>query len=243
MGSITIDYGPFGFIDEYNPNFIPNHSDDMGRYDLESQANIGLWNLQKLAETLKPLLSVDKHQQLVTILQGYGKHYQEVLILLFIKKLGFKEVKDGDDLLIALLLDTMETIKADYTQTFRDLSELSLEDLMALKIPDSAWGLTACLKSKRLKEFMELYGKRIQEIGLDDETRMQRMQEVNPRYILRNWVAQEAIQRVEQNDFSEVQFLYKLLRNPYRINHEAEQRGYASPPPEWSKKLAVSCSS
>jgi len=69
------------------------------------------------------------------------------------------------------------------------------------------------------------------------------LQEVNPRYILRNWVAQEAIQRAEQDDFSEVQFLYKLLRNPYRINHEAEQRGYASPPPEWSKKLAVSCSS
>jgi len=242
IGSVTIDYGPFGFIDEYDPKFIPNHSDDMGRYDLESQVDIGLWNLQKLSEAIKPLLSKDKHQQIQTILQGYQQHYQKVLMSHYRMKLGLKEV-EGDELLVGLLLDTMETVKADFTQTFRDLSELSLEDLDELKIPESAWGLTTCLKSKRIKEFIQMYVKRIRGEGLSDEIRMENMQAANPRYILRNWIAQAAIERAEQDDFSEVQFLLKLFENPYRISKEAEERGYASPPPDWSKKLAVSCSS
>ena len=83
IASITIDYGPFGFIDEYNPRFVPNHSDDMGRYDLESQVNIGLWNLDKLATALKPLISVEKHKQLEMILKGYGGQYQGHQLNLF----------------------------------------------------------------------------------------------------------------------------------------------------------------
>ena len=75
VAGVTIDYGPFGFIDEYNPGFIPNHSDDMGRYDLQNQVNIGLWNCDKLAVALKPLISPEKHQQLQTILRGYGGLY------------------------------------------------------------------------------------------------------------------------------------------------------------------------
>jgi len=250
IGSVTIDYGPFGFLDEYNPNFIPNHSDDMGRYDFENQVQIGLWNLNKLSIALKPILSTEKHAQLEVILQGYGVHYQKTQLELYRRKLGLvengekgKEGLASDELLLGLLLDTMEKIKADYTQTFRDLSELSLEDIVAHRIPDSAWGLTACFKSKQIKEFITLYAERLRSEGRPEDERLTEMQAINPRYILRNWIAQRAIEMAEQDDFSEVQFLLQIFENPYRINREAEARGYGGPPPSWSKKLSVSCSS
>jgi len=243
ISGVTIDYGPFGFIDEYNPRFVPNHSDDMGRYDLENQVNIGLWNLNKLAEALKPLIDEDKHNQLEMILKGYGEKFQEFQMNLYRSKLGLEKKGESDELLIGLLLDTMETIEADYTQTFRDLSELSLEDLKQEKIPESAWGLHQCLKSKQIKEFLKLYVERLETDRVDDAERMTAMQKANPRYILRNWIAQKAIEMAEADDFSEVQFLEEILRNPFKTNKLAEEKGYASKPPVWSKKLAVSCSS
>jgi len=242
--SVTIDYGPFGFVDEYNPRFIPNHSDDSGRYDLESQVNIGLWNLDKLAVAMRPLVSPDTRSQMEIVLKGYGVKYQEVWSKLFRQKLGL--LSDGgeeDEDLINTLLEVMESIDADFTQTFRDLSELSLDDLVSFKIPESSWGLHQCLKNKKIKDFLALYGARLKKEGREDEHRMSDMQTINPRYILRNWIAQRAIELAENDDFSEVQFLLDLLNNPYNINKIAEEKGYANPPPGWSKKLAVSCSS
>jgi len=240
---VTIDYGPFGFIDEYNPKFIPNHSDDMGRYDLDNQVNIGLWNLDKLGQALKPLLDVEKHKQLEVILKGYGGIYQDIQLNLYRGKLGLTEKSDSDEDLVDLLLDTMETTEADFTQTFRDLSELSLEDLKNKKIPESAWGLHQCLKNKNIKVFLKLYVDKIENAKTDDENRMISMQKTNPRYILRNWIAQKAIEMAEEDDFSEVQFLQEILKNPFKINKVAEEKGYARKPPGWSKRLAVSCSS
>jgi len=92
-------------------------------------------------------------------------------------------------------------------------------------------------------EFSTSYCDRIKEVKISDCERMEAMQKTNPRYILRNWIAQEAIQRAEQDDFSEVRYLLNLLKNPYKINKEAEAKGYASPPPSWAGRLAVSCSS
>merc|ERR1712241_1135578 len=96
------------------------------------------------------------------------------------------------------------------------------------KITSSAWGLTQCMKHKQMKEG-------------EDTARMEAMQATNPRYILRNWIAQRAIELAEEDDFSEVKFLLELLQNPFSTNKEAEAKGYASPPPKWSRKLAVSC--
>jgi len=240
---VTIDYGPFGFIDEYNPKFIPNHSDDMGRYDLENQVNIGIWNLDKLAEALKPIIDADKHKQLEMIVQGYGAKFQEYQMKLYRAKLGLTGSSESDELLVGVLLDTMETTEADFTQTFRDLSELSLEDLKHTKVPESAWGLHQCLKSKQIKEFLKLYVEKMEKDEIVDEERMIGMQKANPRYILRNWIAQKAIEMADNDDFSEVQFLQEIFKNPFQLNKSAEEKGYASKPPQWSKKLAVSCSS
>merc|ERR1711879_291307 len=251
LAGVTIDYGPFGFLDEYNPGFIPNHSDDMGRYDYQSQVNIGLWNLDKLAVALKPLLSTDKHSQLEVVLRGYGSIYQKHYLELFRAKLGLASPEDEDEKLLDILLAIMESVEADFTQTFRDLSEISLEDLRTASIPVTAWGLSQCNKNSELRGWLGEYYERLErdrrysEVKAEDgdRRRMERMQAVNPRYILRNWIAQRAIEMAEEDDFSEVQFLLGLLRNPFKINKSAEEKGYASKPPGWSKRLNVSCSS
>jgi len=241
--SVTIDYGPFGFIDAYDPHFIPNRSDDEGRYDLENQANIGLWNLKKLAMALTPLISLERLKELEMILEGYEETYKKELLNIYRAKLGLTTKKDMDETLIPVLLSIMERKKADYTQTFRDLSEISLLDLSKGNIPNSAWGLKACNKSKKMKDFLKMYVDRVKDEGIVDEDRLSRMQAVNPRYILRNWIAQTAIEKAELDDFSEVQFLLELLKNPFVVNREAEKKGYASPVPKWGKTIAVSCSS
>lgn len=123
----------------------------------------------------------------------------------------------------------------------RDLSEISQADLGGLSIPASLWGLTTCIKTKKFHRFVELYLARLR--NEDETARLTAMQAVNPRYVLRNWMAQKAIQAAETDDFSEVEFLLRLLQDPFRVSQEAEARGYASPPPAWAKTLTVSCSS
>lgn len=243
LASITIDYGPFGFVDGYDPDFTPNHSDDMGRYDLKGQANIGLWNLDKLATALKPLLAKEKHKQLEMILKGYSELYETKLLELWRSKLGMAGREEGDAALVTLLLDTMTVVEADFTQTFRDLGELSLEDLKQMTIPASAWGLHQCMKHKQMKEFLRLYVERMEREEQGDTERMEKMQSTNPRYVLRNWMAQKAIEMAENDDFSEVQFLHRLLQDPYKVDKVAEEKGFAQPPPKWAQRLAVSCSS
>ena len=140
IASVTIDYGPFGFLDEYKPGFTPNHSDDDGRYDFQSQAGIGRWNLAKLAIALRPLLSAGNQNNLETLLiKGYWPVYNAKLLELWRAKLGLVTEEEGDGALVELLLATMEVVEADFTQTFRDLAEVSLEDLEDQKIPSSAW--------------------------------------------------------------------------------------------------------
>ena len=243
IASVTIDYGPFGFLDEYKPGFTPNHSDDDGRYDFQSQAGIGRWNLAKLAISLRPLLSAGNQNNLETLLKGYWPVYNAKLLEMWRAKLGLVTEEEGDGALVELLLATMEVVEADFTQTFRDLAEVSLEDLEDQKIPSSAWGLTQCMKHKQMKEVLSQYVARLKREEREDTARMEAMQATNPRYILRNWIAQRAIELAEEDDFSEVKFLLELLQNPFSTNKEAEAKGYASPPPKWSRKLAVSCSS
>lgn len=243
MASVTIDYGPFGFVDAYQPGFTPNHSDDMGRYDLQSQGNIGSWNLEKLATALKPLLSQENQRSLDMVMAGYEDTLTRHQHTLWRKKLGLEEEREGDTALVENLLDIMAVVGADFTQTFRDLSELRIEDLEVGEIPSTAWGLNQCFKHKEAGAFLKMYTDRVKKEKGTEEERRQRMGGRNPRYVLRNWMAQAAIEMAEKDDFSEVQFLHTLLQDPFTINREAEALGYSSPPPAWAARLAVSCSS
>uniref|UniRef100_A0A8C1Q3A6 Selenoprotein O n=1 Tax=Cyprinus carpio TaxID=7962 RepID=A0A8C1Q3A6_CYPCA len=185
--SITIDYGPFGFMESYDPNFVPNTSDDEGRYSIGAQANVGLFNLQKL-------------------------------------------------------LELMEDTGADFTMTFRQLSEVTMSQLQTGSIPPSMWALSDLLSHEYFRDWVQLYLKRLMESD-SDAARQHRMQGVNPRYVLRNWMAESAIRKAEKNDFSEVALLQKTLTEPFVEQEEAERAGYSSKPPSWAQQLRVSCSS
>jgi uncharacterized protein YdiU (UPF0061 family) len=257
--SITIDYGPFGFLDSYDDHYTPNHSDDGGRYDYQSQPEVAKWNLKMLAQALMPLVDSKNHKQFVDILGGYDNIYQEKLLNIHREKFGLKKRtdKDGNSLdtedkrLAEEWISCMRVSESDYTQSWRDLSEISLDDLKNDKCclkGASFWALDAMkLKAKRIfKSFVKLYVERLQKEDLEnyeDSVRMEHMQKANPRYILRQWMAQSAILKAEKDDFSEVRSMLKVLSNPYQIQKEAESAGYANPVPGWSKELVVSCSS
>ncbi|KAM6087588.1 protein adenylyltransferase SelO-like [Chlamydotis macqueenii] len=242
--SITIDYGPFGFMDSYDPNFVPNTSDDDGRYKIGNQANVGLFNLSKLLQALKPLLDPRQKQLASQILEGYGEHYYIRFTELFKTKLGLLGESEDDNYLIAFLLKLMEDTKADFTMTFRQLSEITEDQLKELLIPEEFWALHDLSKHKLFSEWVTMYLLRLNRNKGDSDTkRRTRMTTVNPRYILRNWMAESAVQKANLNDFSEVHLLQQILQYPFRRQQAAEKAGYSLRPPAWAKDLKVSCSS
>jgi len=162
---------------------------------------------------------------------------------LFCEKLGLTfDVNNmaDDQELIELLHKSFFASSADFTQAFRDMSETEIDSWLTT---DDKWGLKKLNRVKRFQDFVEQYRLRLSQENLTDEQRMKRMCDTNPRYILRNWIAQQAIEKAEKGDFSEVKLLYEVLSTPYVKQDKAEQAGYANPVPEWSKELVVSCSS
>ncbi|XP_058912676.1 protein adenylyltransferase SelO-like isoform X2 [Kogia breviceps] len=211
--SITIDYGPFGFMEAYNPDFVPNTSDDERRYKIGNQANIGMFNLNKLLQALNPLLDPRQKQLAAQILEGYPILYDTRFRELFKAKLGLLGKSKGDDDLIAFLLHQF-------------------------------WALKMISKHKLFPAWVSQYLLRLKSNMNDsDSERRKRMTTVNPRYVLKNWMAESAVQKAERNDFSEVHLLQQVLRRPFQKHSAAETAGYSSPTPSWAKDLRVSCSS
>ncbi|TEA26086.1 hypothetical protein DBR06_SOUSAS2210059 [Sousa chinensis] len=242
--SITIDYGPFGFMEAYNPDFVPNTSDDERRYKIGNQANIGMFNLNKLLQALNPLLDPRQKQLAAQILEGYPILYDTRFRELFKAKLGLLGKSKGDDDLIAFLLHLMEKTEADFTMTFRQLSEITQSQLQELSIPQQFWALKMISKHKLFPAWVSQYLLRLKSNMNDsDSERRKRMTTVNPRYVLKNWMVESAMQKAERNDFSEVHLLQQVLRRPFQKHSAAETAGYSSPTPSWAKDLRVSCSS
>uniref|UniRef100_A0A8C4HTV2 Selenoprotein O n=1 Tax=Dicentrarchus labrax TaxID=13489 RepID=A0A8C4HTV2_DICLA len=225
--SITIDYGPFGFMESYNPNFVPNTSDDEGRYSVGAQASIGLFNLEKLLMALSPVLSEKQQKEAKMILKGYVDIYQMRIHQLFKAKLGLLGEEEEDGYLIAFLLKMMEDTQSDFTMTFRQLSEVSARQLHNSDFTQM-WALEDLSSHKLFSDWLSMYLLRLN---------------VNPRYVLRNWMAESAIGKAEMNDFSEVELLHHILSFPFVTQETAEEAGYAARPPVWAKRLKVSCSS
>lgn len=238
--SITIDYGPFGFLDSYNPSFVPNHSDDEGRYSYLNQPNIFKWNLARLAEALQPLLSTEEQKEAAAAIGRFDDIYQQQFISIFRRKLGLSQATKEEDKLVQLLLDIMQQRRADFTQTFRELGDIRLENIELTK---EHWGLHSIITHPRFSEFIALYQKIVNETGITDEERCEVMNRVNPRYVLRNWMAELAIRQAEKDDFHLTNLLFKVLRKPYEKDDEAESLGFSNPPPDWACSLRVSCSS
>ena len=235
---VTLDYGPFGFVEQYNPQYICNHSDHQGRYAFNKQPEIGLFNLSCLAQALLPTLHKNS-EQAVTLAKAALAEYQEIYTLkyqsLMRNKLGFTSTTDDDKKLISSLLDSLETNHVDYTLFFRSLSQLLNDDK-----------ITACrdlfLDRNAFDSWFEQYQQRLQQEKLLAEDRSEQMKKVNPKFILRNYMAEIAIRKAQdEKDYSEIENLMTILSQPFEEHPEFEH--YAGHPPEWSNQIEVSCSS
>ena len=230
---ITLDYGPYGFVDDYDAGFICNHSDHNGRYAFNQQPYIGLWNLSCLAQTLLPLAP---KEDLKAALDSYQPAYSAQYLSLMRAKLGLQEERTGDEALIQELLSLLQGSRVDYTRFFRELGEFGSE-ADGSRHPLRDWFLDPA----RFDVWAAQYAERLRSEGSRDEDRRQRMNRVNPKYVLRNYLAQMAIEKAQQKDFSEIDRLLAVLQNPF-----ADQPGmesYAASPPNWGKHIVVSCSS
>ncbi|XP_020656929.2 protein nucleotidyltransferase YdiU isoform X1 [Pogona vitticeps] len=242
--SITIDYGPFGFMESYDPDFVPNTSDDEKRYKIGNQANVGMFNMNKLLEALNPVLDARQKQLASQILEEFPEQYYKCFTGLFKAKLGLLGNSEDDDYLIAFLLKLMEDTEADFTMTFRHLSEISQDQLKDLSIPQEFWALQDIAKHRFFSNWVAMYLSRLKKnTGDSDSERRRRMTSINPRYVLRNWMAESAAQKAERNDFSEVRLVQQVLQQPFQLQMVAERAGYAQRPPAWARAIKVSCSS
>ncbi|XP_030204282.1 uncharacterized protein LOC115536925 [Gadus morhua] len=231
-------------MESYDPNFVPNTSDDEGRYSIGAQADVGLFNLEKLLESLQPALSPSQQQRAAAVLKGYAGLYRMRFHQLFKAKLGLLGEEEEDGNLIAFLLKMMEDTGSDFTMTFRQLSEASVQQLHHGGFTQVTWALHDLSSHQLFSDWSRLYLLRLaRQEGDNDEDRRHRMKSVNPRYVLKNWMAESATRKAETNDFSEVVLLHDVLGNPFIAQDAAEETGYAARPPLWGRRLKVSCSS
>jgi uncharacterized protein YdiU (UPF0061 family) len=230
---LTIDYGPYGFMEAYEPGWICNHSDHMGRYAFDQQPAVALWNLQALALALTSLLSIE---QLRPALQAYAPTFSQRWRELMREKLGLAEARDDDEAVITSLLDVMTKGKADYTLSFRRLSRIGDDTGRAAWLalfPDDA--------RSEATAWVERYDARLAAEPPRPD-RAAAMDRVNPKFVLRNWVAETAIRAVQNcGDTETLHRILTIMQSPFDEHPEAEE--FAAPAPAAFRDLCVSCSS
>jgi serine/tyrosine/threonine adenylyltransferase len=228
---ITFDFGPYAFLDDFDAQHICNHSDDTGRYSFSNQVPIAHWNLAALAQAMTPLVEVDAlRESLELFLPLHQAHY----LALMRKRLGLLSADDGDDVLIQRLLQLMQDSAVDYSLFFRELGDSPAAQAVARLREDfvdlagfDAWAADYLARSAR--------------DGDDQIQRSKRMHAANPKYILRNYLAQQVIEAAEQGDYGPVRELHQVLSRPF--DEQPGMEPYAQRPPEWGKHLEISCSS
>jgi len=231
---ITLDYGPFGFMEAFDANHICNHTDQQGRYAYSMQPRIGHWNCYALGQAMLPLAgSVD---EVHAALAHYETVYAEKIGALLHAKLGLQSDEPEDRELIDAMFAMLQASHADFTLFFRRLGELRIDDPAAdAPIRDlfidragfDAWAVQ--------------YRARLKRENSADAARRLAMHAVNPKYVLRNYLAQVAIEKAQNKDFSEIARLLAVLEKPY--DEQPEHEAYAALPPDWAAGLEVSCSS
>ncbi|GKX62353.1 UPF0061 protein [Pragia fontium] len=228
---LTIDFGPYGFLDDYNPQYICNHSDYNGRYAFNNQPSVAYWNLHKLANALSGLMTME---QLQAGLAAYEPALMSAYGQLMRAKLGMFTTDTQDNDLLNQLLDLMAKEKRDYTRTFSLLSQVEQSDSQVVLRDEF-------IDRQAFDTWYQAYRGRLQQEQVSDEQRQQTMKSANPQRILRNYLAQQAIEAAEQDDISILAHLHQGLQVPYQDATEFDD--LTALPPEWGKTLEISCSS
>ena len=238
---LTIDYGPFGFLDQFQMDHICNHSDQGGRYAYHRQPQIMHWNMACLASAFIPLLELDHSEEeakklLTNALSEFPITYEQAWQTLFRQKLGFVNAQEEDIELIERLLQMMHEARVDFTKFFRGLADINSNAPIS-----QIEARNDFINRDAIDQWFSDYIARLQAESSVDADRKQRMKAVNPKYILRNHLAQAAIEKAQQQDFSEVAKLLSILERPFDEQEECQE--YANPPPPDLEFIEVSCSS
>ncbi|XWS52452.1 hypothetical protein CRYUN_Cryun11dG0071600 [Craigia yunnanensis] len=242
---LTIDYGPFGFLDAFDPSYTPNTTDLPGRrYCFANQPDIGLWNIAQFASTLMAAhLITDKEANYA--MERYGTKFMDEYQVIMSRKLGLQKYNKQ---LVNKLLNNLAIDKVDYTNFFRSLSNIKADPGIPedeLLVPLKAVLLDIGKERKEAwANWVQSYIQKLVESGISDEERKASMESVNPKYVLINYLYQSAIDAAELGDFREVRRLLKVMERPY--DEQPGMEKYARLPPAWAYRPGVcmlSCSS
>jgi uncharacterized protein YdiU (UPF0061 family) len=241
---LTIDYGPYGWLEGYDPSWTPNTTDLPGRrYAYGRQPQIAAWNLARLANALHPL--IEDVPALEHGLEVYAQTFTATWRDMLARKLGLASLdRDQDDDLVAELFEVLQQTETDMTLFFRNLAAATPENVEPLRssfyigTPDEA-------HVARLQSWLKRYAARLAAEGLPTEQRVARMSGANPKYVLRNYMAQQAIDAADQGDVSRIGRLLRVLEHPY--DEQPGNDDLAQRRPEWARNRAgcsaLSCSS
>ena len=249
---LTIDYGPYGWLEGYDPDWTPNTTDrQYKRYRYDNQGKVAHWNLYQLANALYPL--IEEVEPLEEILKNFSDEYTQAYAKMMCSKLGLSAIDENDSLLIEQLESALAAIETDMTIFFRELSNWnfknSLEDQKEIIefLKPSIYNIEE-LKDVVLvewKEWFRAYSKRLELETITDEDRKVSMNLVNPKYVFRNYMAQQAIDKSENGDYSLISELYELLKRPY--DEQLDYKEWYAKRPEWARNKVgcsmLSCSS
>ena len=247
---LTLDYGPFGFMDAFDAKHICNHTDAQGRYAWHAQPAVAHWNLYQLANSLH-VIAPDA-DALRAALDTYDGFFLQEMQTRMSAKLGLGVWQPGDEALIDDLWSLMQANRADFTLTFRQLAYApgigevdavqASQDLGGTVGPGLVPFVDLFIDREAAIAWLGKYQARLLSIPVQDSgARVKGMLSVNPLYVLRNYLAQKAIERAQEGDFSEVQTLFDVLRSPFTFQHGKD--AYAAQPPAWATTIEVSCSS
>jgi len=249
---LTIDYGPYGWLENYDPGWTPNTTDSAERrYRFGNQPQIAFWNLGQLANAIYPL--IEQVEPLQQAINCYVETFEPGWQAMVAAKLGLNVYDPAtDDALNTELLILLQLVETDMTIFYRKLAQLVMDaelsnDALMAPLMDAYYvpeQLTEEYKM-RLGNWLKSYIKRVQSSGIADAERIKSMNAVNPKYVLRNYLAQMAIDKAEQGDFSMVNELLELLRHPY--DEQPSKEEFASKRPDWARQRPgcsmLSCSS
>ncbi|MGB5436392.1 MAG: YdiU family protein [Maribacter sp.] len=245
---LTIDYGPYGWLEGYDHGWTPNTTDNAHkRYRYGTQPQVVLWNLLKLANALYPL--IEEVEPLQTILSEYQDEMPKAYLNMMKSKLGLFEVDVNDEALVADLEAILQRSETDMTIFFRELASFKkADDSDGLNLVGDAFydldGITGEI-AKTWEAWFAIYRARLQKERLNDAERAEAMNSINPKYVLRNYMAQLAIDAADKGEYTLLDDFFNLLKKPYDEQHE-HQKWFAKRP-EWARNKVgcsmLSCSS